>query len=161
MNPLLPLASLRFILFALFVSYPVERAILGKLRVIHCLLCAITLPSALLLACSERPEHQFHAGDVQWRAETFYGPRLREYIERGREEVLFNTEQRFLLHYRAGSLASVLERLKLYDYAVEKTNATFLQITLRLNSEEKLHQLQQIDAITAVSLAPTQPPISK
>jgi len=42
---------------------------------------------------------------------------------------LFNSEQRFLLHYRAGSLANVLERLKLHGYAVEKTNATFLQIT--------------------------------
>ncbi|MEE2653457.1 hypothetical protein [uncultured Spongiibacter sp.] len=74
---------------------------------------------------------------------------------------MFNSEQRFLLHYRAGSLGDVLERLKLHDYAVEKTNATFLQITLRLNSEEKLHQLQQIDAITAVSLAPMQSSISK
>lgn len=134
---------------------------LGKLRVIHWLLCAITLSSALLLACSESPEQKLQAGDAQWRADRFYGPRLREYIERGRAEVLFNTEQRFLLHYRAGSLADVLERLKLHDYAVEKTNATFLQITLRLNSEEKLHQLQQIDAITAVSLAPMQSSISK
>ncbi len=134
---------------------------LGKLRVIHWLLCVITLPGALVLACSGGTGHQSQSGDAQWRADTFYGPRLREYIERGRGEVLFNTEQRVLLHYRAGSLADVLERLKLHDYAVEKTNATFLQITLRLNSEEKLHQLQQIDAITAVSLAPKLPPISK
>lgn len=134
---------------------------LGKYHVIRNVFCAVTLPGVLVLACSGGIEHQLQTGDAQWRAETFYGPRLREYIERGREEVLFNTEQRFLLHYRAGSLASVLERLKLHDYAVEKTNATFLQITLRLNSEEKLHQLQQIDAITAVSLAPTQSPISE
>ena len=134
---------------------------LGKYHVIRNVLCAVTLPSALLLACSESPEQKLQAGDAQWRADRFYGPRLREYIERGRAEVLFNTEQRFLLHYRAGSLADVLERLKLHDYAVEKTNATFLQITLRVNSENKLHQLQQIDAITAVSLAPMQPSISK
>lgn len=134
---------------------------LGKYHVLRNVLCAVTLPGALLLACSESPEQKLQAGDAQWRADRFYGPRLREYIERGRAEVLFNTEQRFLLHYRAGSLADVLERLKLHDYAVEKTNATFLQITLRVNSENKLHQLKQIDAITAVSLAPMQPSISK
>lgn len=134
---------------------------MGKYHVIRNALCAFALPGALLFACSESPEQKLQAGDAQWRAATFYGPRLREYIERGSGEVLFNTEQRVLLHYRAGSLADVLERLKLHNYAVEKTNATFLQITLRLNSEEKLHQLQQIDAITAVSLAPMQPSISK
>ncbi|WP_372862074.1 hypothetical protein [Spongiibacter sp.] len=107
-----------------------------------------------LFACStQEPAAQLRAQQASWRAATFYSPGLRQQLAQDNGAELFNGGRRFIVHYRAGSTATLLERLALEGYAVETVNTAFQQLILRLDNKNQLENLQGIEAIVIVSLA--------
>ena len=132
----------------------------GLLRILLAMFSVVIFSGGWLFACSgQEPRAQQQRQTDYWREATFYSPVLRQHLSGREAEKLFAGEQRILLYCEAGRLDETLERLKLQGYSVERVNVSFQQITLRVNSAEALHQLQEIEAITAVTLASRKQPI--
>ncbi len=114
----------------------------------------LTTTGGWLVACSGQEQLAQHAKEqAAWREATFYSADLQQRLAASEVEELFRSGPQFILHFRAGQVTQLLERLALEGYSVEQLNAAFQQLTLRVYSREALQKLQEIDAITMVTLA--------
>ena len=68
------------------------------------------------------------------------------------------TPRYILVYSRPGQLSTLLERLRLEDYAVLHSNDAQQRALLRLSTPEELVRLQRIDSVSVVSSA--RPPLT-